>query len=442
MPPDGGYGWVCVACVFWNNAHQWGIAASYAVFLSHFLTNSTFPNASSLDYAFIGGLSVSQALLVSPIVSIITRRFNINITIFLGVLFETAALIGSSFSNSVWQLYLSQGVCFGWGIGFQYVSTIGIIPQWFSKRRSLASGIAAAGSGVGGLIYTLSTNALISRFGVAWAYRTLAIIQFSVNTLCAILLRDRNSRVGAKLIAIDSGLLKLYQYWLFLGWSALSIMGFMVLLFSLDDYSRSIGLNAQQGSVVTAILNLGQAVGRPIVGYFSDIVGRMNMAAFATLLSSILCLVLWVFAKSYGLLIFFALFSGAVFGTFWTAVSPLGAEVVGLQDLPSCLTIMWLACSIPATFAEPIGLTLRKTGTNEYLDPQLFTGFMYLGAAIFMFLLRSWKMRAIEGVELPTAIIIVEATGNDSEVESVREKSKSAAGLLDFVSNGVKWKRV
>lgn len=25
QPPDGGYGWVCVACCFWINAHTWGI---------------------------------------------------------------------------------------------------------------------------------------------------------------------------------------------------------------------------------------------------------------------------------------------------------------------------------------------------------------------------------------------------------------------------------
>lgn len=25
VPPDGGYGWVCVACVFLINAHTWGI---------------------------------------------------------------------------------------------------------------------------------------------------------------------------------------------------------------------------------------------------------------------------------------------------------------------------------------------------------------------------------------------------------------------------------
>jgi len=25
IPPDGGYGWVCAACVFFINAHTWGI---------------------------------------------------------------------------------------------------------------------------------------------------------------------------------------------------------------------------------------------------------------------------------------------------------------------------------------------------------------------------------------------------------------------------------
>ena len=24
-PPDSGYGWVCVVCCFWINAHTWGI---------------------------------------------------------------------------------------------------------------------------------------------------------------------------------------------------------------------------------------------------------------------------------------------------------------------------------------------------------------------------------------------------------------------------------
>lgn len=26
-PPDGGYGWVVVGAIFWNNAHHWGLVS-------------------------------------------------------------------------------------------------------------------------------------------------------------------------------------------------------------------------------------------------------------------------------------------------------------------------------------------------------------------------------------------------------------------------------
>ena len=29
VPPDGGYGWICVLCCFLINAHTWGINSSY-----------------------------------------------------------------------------------------------------------------------------------------------------------------------------------------------------------------------------------------------------------------------------------------------------------------------------------------------------------------------------------------------------------------------------
>ena len=59
-PPDGGYGWVCVACSFFINAHTWGINSSYGVFLSHYLANNYYLGATALDFAFVGGLSISQ----------------------------------------------------------------------------------------------------------------------------------------------------------------------------------------------------------------------------------------------------------------------------------------------------------------------------------------------------------------------------------------------
>lgn len=67
---------------------------------------------------------------------------------------------------------------------------------------------------------------------------------------------------------------------------------------------------------------------------------------------------------------------------FWATIGPVGAEVVGLQILPSALSIMWIVLVLPCTFSEPIGLELRASSGNIYLHAQVFTGFMYIGAAL------------------------------------------------------------
>lgn len=52
-----------------------------------------------------------------------------------------------------------------------------------------------------------------------------------------------------------------------------------------------------------------------MVGYFSDAVGRINIAGVCTYLTGLFCFFVWIFAKSYGVLIFFAFIVGIVAGT-------------------------------------------------------------------------------------------------------------------------------
>lgn len=269
-----------------------------------------------------------MALFVSPVATLITREYGTRVTLLIGVLFETAALLGASFTYEIWQLFLSQGLCFGFGMGFLFVGSVGVIPQWFKKRRSFANSIGTAGSGIGALTYSLATNAMIQNISLGWAFRVLAILAFSVNGICAILIRDRNKQVGAVHKAFDLSLFKKPQYLLFTAWGIFSMLGYVVLLFSIANYASSIGLTAGQASVVSALLNLGQGIGRPFIGYFSDAAGRINMAMFCTFFAGLLCLVLWIFAKSYGVLIFYAIIGGSVAGTFWTT-----GEFLRLKDL-------------------------------------------------------------------------------------------------------------
>lgn len=144
-----------------------------------------------------------MAQLISPIATISTRKFGTRVTLLIGVFFETLALIGASFATKTWHLFLSQGVCFGWGMGLLFTGSVGVIPQWFTTRRSFANGIATSGTGIGGLTYSLATGAIIQNIGVGWAYRILGICAFSANLISALLVRDRNKQVSNFLLSAN-----------------------------------------------------------------------------------------------------------------------------------------------------------------------------------------------------------------------------------------------
>ena len=197
-------------------------------------------------------------------------------------------------------------------------------------------------------MYSLATGAMIESIGLAWAFRVLGILAFAVTFICAMLIKDRNKAIGASQLAFDYRLFRRYEFVIMECWGFFSILGYIVLLFSLPNYASNVGLTPSQGSTIGALLNLGQAIGRPIVGIFSDRLGPFNVAAFLTAICGIFCFVIWIFAKSYGVLIFFSLIVGSISGTIWTLVAPVGAEVVGLKELPSALSITWVVFVLPS----------------------------------------------------------------------------------------------
>ncbi|KAI0421216.1 major facilitator superfamily domain-containing protein [Xylaria grammica] len=399
---EGGYGWVVVAAVAVINAHSWGLNSSFAVFLAYYIKTNTF-QSTDLGYAFIGGLSLSIAFVVSPLATFLAgwEKCGTRLTVFIGVVFETIAFIGSSFAYELWHIILTQGVSFGIGLGFMFVSSAPVPAQWFHKKRSLANGWTAAGSGFGGLVYSLATNAMIQNIGLAWTFRTLAIICFVVNGIASFFVRDRNHAVGSVHIAFNWKLLKRPSFIMFLLWMTFSLIGYIILVFSIVAYCQAVGLSASQASLVGALFNLAQGLGRPAIGLSSDRVGRFNIAHLSTLFCGLLCLFVWQFgARTLAGCIVFALLSGSVAGVMWATVTPICAEVVGLAMIPSALSITWLILILPGTFAEVIGLSLRTTGSWGYRNVQLFTAFMYIGAFIFGWTLRAWKVWEVERARL------------------------------------------
>ena len=364
------------------------------MFLAHYLAERTFPGATELQYALIGGLSISQALLVSPIVSMSNRKVGTRPTLLIGTILVFVSLLGASFATEIWHLFLSQGLCFGYGMGFLYITATAILPKWFSSRRSLVLGIASSGAGIGGLAYNLGAGAGVQTIGLPWTYRILAFCSLAVNLISSILLKDRKTINREKEKAFDFRDYGRVQVLLVVTWGFLTELGYIVLLYSLPNYATSVGLSASQGSIIGAMLNLGLGIGRPLIGYYSDVLGRINMASIMTAICGIFCLAIWVPAETFPVLVVFALLSGSVMGTFWTCFAPVTAEVVGMQRMPSTLSMICFSLVLPTTFAEPIALQI--VSSSGYLSSQIFVGCMFLGGAASTLALRSWKISEIE----------------------------------------------
>ncbi|KAL1581693.1 hypothetical protein WHR41_09610 [Cladosporium halotolerans] len=195
MPPDGGYGWICVFALFFVNFSTWGAVASFGLYLSYYLDTQRYPDASELEFALVGGFNFAFAMIAASFVTALTHRFGRTWTMPTGIILQTSGYIAAGFTVRIWQLTIIHGALVGLGIGFIYVPSLPILSQWFQARRSLANGLASAGSGFGAILFVWSTKAVIDALGLRWALCITGIITFALSTIGTGLLRDRNKDI-------------------------------------------------------------------------------------------------------------------------------------------------------------------------------------------------------------------------------------------------------
>ncbi|PNH29347.1 hypothetical protein VD0002_g3146 [Verticillium dahliae] len=371
VPLNGGYAWVCTLCVFLVNSHTWGINSSWAVIMAHYSNESTDLKTSHFEYAIIGGLSISQVLLCSPVATQCHKHLGMRATMLIGSFIIFVSLLSSSFVTKVWQLVLAQGI--------------------------LAVGLSTSGAGIGGLIYSLVTKTAIDRFGVHWTYRILAVCALIANVVASLFLRETGGK--ARRVARRDELrfnprdFGRVEVLLVMIWGIATELGYIVLLYSLPSYAASVGMTPTQGSVANALLNLGLGLGRPLVSYFSDTVGRINMAMLMTALCAVFCFALWIPAQGFALLGVFAVLAGATCGTFWGTITPVLVEVVGMKKMAGTFGVVCLSMVLPTTFAEvaAIEMSVGSDG-KDFTSAQVFVAFMFVAGALSVWMLRSWKI--------------------------------------------------
>jgi MFS family permease len=187
------YGYVVVAASFLIMVVIWAAYYSFGVFFKPLITDFGWTRA-----ATSGAFSLSAIIngLLAIVMGKLVDRFGPRI-----VMTICAILIGSGFMlmsgiASIWQVYLFYGLIVGVGMGGSFVPVMSTVVRWFYEKRSMMTGIVAAGMGIGALIGPPIAHQLIIHFGWRKSYVIFGATVFSTVILVAQLIKRDPSEVG------------------------------------------------------------------------------------------------------------------------------------------------------------------------------------------------------------------------------------------------------
>jgi MFS family permease len=191
------YGWFIAV------ASGLGVACSVAIFVPATLSLLAPHLKAELGWSaqqiFLApAFATTATILVAPFLGGLVDRLSARWVI--SVSFVIEALIIASFryiDSSVALFYARYAALAILASGTTAIAFASVIARWFDRRRGLALGIALAGFGLGGVVWSLLSEALFERFGWREAFFFMAgfIMVFTVPVLFVIL-RDSPEALG------------------------------------------------------------------------------------------------------------------------------------------------------------------------------------------------------------------------------------------------------
>lgn len=164
-PPDGGLvAWMqvlggCCVC-----AITWGMIASYGVFQTYY-KSYIVPEPSVSNISWIGTVQVFFMLFLGAFIGRASDAGYAREAILVGTSMIVFGLFMASLATKYYQLFLSQGVCVGVGMGIMYTPQLSVVSSYFKKKKPIAVGFCGTGAGIGGLVFPAMAQQLLPKVG-------------------------------------------------------------------------------------------------------------------------------------------------------------------------------------------------------------------------------------------------------------------------------------
>lgn len=307
---------------------------------------------------------------------------------------------------------LAFGVLGGVGTAFIFTPAVSAVGHWFLVKRANATGLAAAGGSVGGVIFPLMLQKLFSQqLGWGWSIRIQGFIFVILLGLANLLIRSRLPPKPGGSVKPDFRILRFPALALVTAGTYFMEWGLFTPIAYLPSYALSTGAVSHSFAFqLVAIFNAGSSLGRWAPGYFADKIGRYNTMIITLSMCLVTSLGLWLPAAVIGdakhghsdlvvgLTITFSVIMGFASGSNISLVPPCCGMLCDTEEYGRYYATCYTIVSFGTLTGTPIGGAIISATGGAYWGIAIWTGLCYMVSVTCFLIVRvkkvGWKVNA------------------------------------------------
>lgn len=351
--------------------------------------------------------------LTGPLAGALADRWPVRRVVGAGVTLLAVGFALAGEAATLHALAWAHAACIGVGVGLVYVPTVAVVQRWFVRRRSLASGLALAGTGLGTFAGPLLAGALMRALDWPMALRTMALGIALLGLVAAAWLVGSPGELGqwpdgdgapepSSPSPQSTGwllaqALSSRRFWCFFAAIGLASVSLFVCMVHLVPLARGLGVPAARADLLLGLVGLGNIGGRLGLSRLGDRLGSTRMLLVLNVALVVLhCL--WGSASGFGMLAVFAVLFGAAHGGCIALYPAQAAQWFGTRRLGAILGSLYVSVGLAASGGASLaGLLYDRLGS--YAVPLLASGIMAALACIFL----AWASRPCHPATLSTS---------------------------------------
>ena len=360
--PDSLKGWLVALSAFIAGFVVFGVMYSFGVFFTpmeaEFYASRT---ETSVFFAITGMLFY----FFGSITGRLSDRFGPRHVVLAGAVIMGAGLTLTALVTRMWIGYLTYGAGVGIGASCVYIPTLGLVGGWFTRHRTTALGLAAAGTGCGTLLMPPVAAVLIQTHGWRMAYALFGASSFVLLLLSAWLARQpplaqANRTTKLSHVVRSRPFVLLYASWV------LATTGLIVAMVFLTPFAHTIGASPVAASALISIIGGMSILGRGGIGFITRKADSVQLYKLSVLVMAASYL-LWIPFSGYGWLVAFAATLGLGYGVRIALTPVVLIEYFGLGNLGAVLGAFFTASGLSAVGGPLVAaLIIDQTGSYKW----------------------------------------------------------------------------